>query len=747
MKKREILPALVAALLLAISCTVFGEIPEIPAELRPPDWETVGGQTAAAAEMPVPWEGEISFPWTAETPVPGAAEIPALGEDSPAELPLLRMTVDKSTGAMEITRSKPAGGAEGDAVVWTIFVYLCGSDLETEDGYATDDVLEMLDAVTGNRVRFVLQTGGTQEWMNNTVEADKLQRYLVRSGELWLEDEAEPAGMGQADTLADFLDWGLLNFASEHMGLVFWDHGGGSITGVCFDEQDDYDSVSLRELEEALSRACGRAGRSFDFIGFDACLMGTLETANILASYADFMYASQELEPAGGWDYAALGSYLALHPDAGGVALGRALCSSYMKSCRNSGDEESSTFSAVDLGKLDPLLRSFNDFAAGMYAAGEDPTALADMVRGIRKADNFGGNNRAEGYTNMVDLGGLISACAAQVPAAGDALAALEDAVCCTVSGTLHPKASGLSIYYPLSVQGSEELAVFGGICVSPYYLSFVDRQCYSGYFGVTGYYDEDQWFDASGVWSWQNMPEEYGYWDYLEDMALTGESPWITFDVEPHQDREGDFWFALDSEGLYYAADVYGVVYEYSEDGEDVIELGETCDIVAEWESGMFIDDFDGRWLSLPDGQNLALYILDVTEKAIRYTSPVLLNGRETNLRLCQNLDDGSVTIEGAWDGLEEYGAAAREELVELRAGDELIPVYYAYSLESDEESCYYGKGYVYRTGAEITYDRMERGDYLYSFCIDDIYGDCYLTDSVMFTVEWDGSVYYHAN
>ena len=52
--------------------------------------------------------------------------------------------------------------------------------------------------------------------------------------------------MGEAQTLADFVACGLANSPAENMGLVFWNHGGGSISGVCFDENYDKDSLSLR---------------------------------------------------------------------------------------------------------------------------------------------------------------------------------------------------------------------------------------------------------------------------------------------------------------------------------------------------------------------------------------------------------------------------------------------------------------------------------------------------------------------
>lgn len=677
-----------------------------------------------------------------------AIEAPPAAEDAPDSEQGLSMSVDRATGRLDISRPvRSEEWSADEAGTWTIFVYLCGTDLESEYGMASGDLMEMLDAAGSDDICFVVETGGAYEWYDDGVDGNRRQRFLIRNGEMYLVDEGADLNMGQSGALADFLQWGLAEWPAERMGLVLWDHGGGSVAGVCFDERYDYDSLSLREIDDALLQACG--GMTFEFIGFDACLMGTLETANILASYARYMYGSEETEPGSGWDYTEIGDYLAAHPGADGAELGRVVCDSYLAACRAEDDDDLATLSVVDLSRLDTLLVSFNAFAESMYGAGSDSEALASMIRGIERADNFGGNNKSEGYTNMVDLGGLLSACADWTEGADAALAALRDAVIYSVSGATHRGVSGLSLYYPLSVQGSQELSVFSDICTSPYYLAFVDEHNRSSVNGGEyngGWLDEwfYDWFGDDDIWYWPPEPgAEDGYWDYLDGYEQTGESPLITFEIEPVLDEDGDYWFVLDDEGYDFAADVYGYVYELSPDGEDLIELGETYDIIADWETGFFCDDFDGWWLSLPDGQNLALYIVETAADHIIYTSPVFLNGEETNLRLRQGYD-GSVVIEGAWDGIDEYGAAARE-IVKLQSGDSIVPIYYSYSLDDLEEAYYYGAEYTVRGTPEVTYDVMESGDYLFAFCIDDIFGDYYLTDFVMFYVDEYGDIYFY--
>ena len=664
----------------------------------------------------------------------------------------MSMSVSRSTGKLTVKR--PGLSSSGGSDVpsgWTILVYLCGTDLETEYGAASNDLVEMMDGAAKKGVRFVVETGGTYEWQVTGVENDSIQRFLVEKGDAELVDEQRLSGMGRQETLSDFLIWGAKEYPSEHMGAILWDHGGGSINGICFDERDDYDSLSLRELDGALFDACEAMGRKFDFIGFDACLMGTLETANVLASYADYMYASEEVEPGLGWNYVAIGSYLSKNPDANAKDLGKVTCDGFIEACREYDQDDMCTLSVIDLSKLDDLLIRFNDFALNMYEASAETSICSGMIRGIEQADNFGGNNRSEGYTNMVDMGGLITACADYAEGADKALRALDKAVVYNATGSAHSGVSGLSMYYPLCPQGSEELAIFGEICPSPYYLSFVDRQSQGSVNGGnTENYDNDFWF-FNDEWILGLLNEEFNnggngneedYWNFYDNFEQTGESPLITFQVEPELDEDdGSFWFALDDDGLSYAAGVYGVVYEISDDGEDLIEIGYTYDVIADWDEGIFVDDFDGYWLSLPDGQNLATYIVEAGEDYIIYTSPIRLNGVDTNLRLRQDAD--GVKIEGAWEGINEQGAASRD-LVKLEAGDVILPIYTAYGIETGEEFVYRGWEYTFDGEPEIYYDIMEDGDYMFAFGIDDIFGDYYLTDFVMFNVE-DGEAYYY--
>lgn len=87
--------------------------------------------------------------------------------------------------------------------------------------------------------------------------------------------------------------------------VLFWNHGGGSVTGVAFDENYRYDSLTLSELYEAFGAVYPLSAEvpPIDVIGFDACLMATIDTAYMLADVAHCLVASEEVVPGVGFEY------------------------------------------------------------------------------------------------------------------------------------------------------------------------------------------------------------------------------------------------------------------------------------------------------------------------------------------------------------------------------------------------------------------------------------------------------------
>lgn len=657
-------------------------------------------------------------------------EVTDAPEDTDKAPAAFKMSVNNSDGKLSISRAMKKSNAMGDEGTWTIFVYLCGTDLESSgQGSATSDLQQMLEGEGSDNVRFVLQTGGTSEWMNEAFDASVAERWVVQNNDVQLADSVELGNMGDPDTLYEFLSWGVENFPAEKMGVVFWNHGSGSINGACFDELNDSDSLSLAEINAALSAVYENMDDKFEFIGFDCCLMGTLETANMLATYARYFYGSQETEPGSGWDYTSIANFLAENTGADGGELGKVITDSFYDECAQAEQENECTFTIVDLEKLDDFTVAFNDFSKELYESAD--ANLAGIVRNINAADNFGGNNKAEGYTNMVDIGGIINNCSDYADGSA-ALSALEECIVYNKNGSNHSDASGLSIYFPLKVEGSNELGIFSGVCPSPYYLSLVDMIA-KGY-SEDGY-DNSGLFSDDGSWTCENCQCEDISEDYFEDDDEEDDedSKLITFEQAPVVSEEGSYWFQLDASGLEYASSVEAFVY-MDVGAENVVELGETFDIQSDWENGLFVDNFDGSWLALPDGQLLATYVVDASEDSIVYTSPIYLNGKRTNLRIVQ--DSEGIYIEGAWDGIDENGIAARE-IKKISAGDVIAPMYYL-----DDDSEYTASEYEWEEGDSIIYSSLPEASYYYCFLVEDVYGDYFISDFVIFNIDGEGNI-----
>lgn len=108
-----------------------------------------------------------------------------------------------------------SAGTEGES--WAVYWYLCGSDLESNGGFATTDLSEMMEVELPENVNVVIETGGASVWQNDEVDPSKLQRWLYNSEGLQLLEESETANMGDAQTLYEFLDFASTNYPADRV--------------------------------------------------------------------------------------------------------------------------------------------------------------------------------------------------------------------------------------------------------------------------------------------------------------------------------------------------------------------------------------------------------------------------------------------------------------------------------------------------------------------------------------------------
>lgn len=161
----------------------------------------------------------------------------------------------------------------------TIMVYLVASDLESQSGAASLDIIEMLESdVDTEKNNILIYTGGTKQWQIENISSTENCIYKLENGSLVLQESYKSSNMGSSETLSRFLKYGMTNFSADKYGLILWNHGAGPMIGCGVDEVYN-DILEIPELASALSEAGLGENNKLEFLGFDACLMGSIETA------------------------------------------------------------------------------------------------------------------------------------------------------------------------------------------------------------------------------------------------------------------------------------------------------------------------------------------------------------------------------------------------------------------------------------------------------------------------------------
>lgn len=361
-------------------------------------------------------------------------------------------TGDLDTTVAAEAREKFTEIRGGGADEMTILVYLCGTDLESRSRMATADMQEMLDADLGDGVNLIVYSGGCKKWQNNVLSSSTNQIWQVKDeGLVCLNDDVGSVSMVKPGTLADFIEYGAERFPANRMALIFWDHGGGSVSGFGYDEK--YASSGSMDLAE-IDRALTDGGVKFDFVGFDACLMATAETALMLSDHADYMIASEETEPGIGWYYTDWLTKLSKNTSMPTVELGREIIDDFVDTCARKTPGQATTLSIVDLAEAQATLPQ------ALSAFSED---TCDLIRDqeYAKVSNARSGSREFGSSSRIDQVDLTHLAKNMGTAEGKALAkAIEGAVKYNRTSSNMTNAYGLSIYFPFRKASMVDTAV-----------------------------------------------------------------------------------------------------------------------------------------------------------------------------------------------------------------------------------------------------------------------------------------------
>jgi hypothetical protein len=544
---------------------------------------------------------------------------------------------------------------------WVIYWYLCGSNLESEYGCASTDIEEMMKVSLPSNVEIIIQTGGSKTWESN-IDPNSRSVWRYCSSSLQLLESWPKANMGDPGTLTEFLDYCNANYPAEHRMLLFWDHGGGSLGGVCNDEQYGMDSLKLPELAQALAAGTDPTHGSplYDIVGFDACLMANIDTAAVFAGYARYMVASQDVEPGSGWDYT--GFLKALQDDSSIDAeeLGRAICDTYLASMSDYS-RPLATLSLIDLDLLGPLLDEYGMLGdEALVKASQDTGYMGAYGRSARSAENFF-NNASSGYSCMMDLGSMVLTGRKEelFPIYGDkVLNALYSCVAYNVVGSGHQRAQGLSCFY--NYEGSQsKLQNFMNVSSNLGLNYFYD-------YTLTGKLSADAITyakQASATIAGQTIEPEPLDTSALE--TLEG------YELTLGADGQWQLDIGAEASGLLAAVYVTQAWVSPSDDEGTLLGLyGLNGYFPHDHDNGVFTANFQNDWGALGE---LPVYMepLKSDEQYDFYTAPVLINGTPYYLVIMQGKDTGDFELLGAMPPIDMRLNIGGKELYQLQDGD----------------------------------------------------------------------------
>ena len=633
----------------------------------------------------------------------------------------------------EIPNKNKEEWAKENGADWVIYWYLCGSDLESNYGAATNDLAEMMEVQLPEGVQIVIQTGGTHMWQNDIIDANYSERYLYDSEGLQLIEQHDIANMGDAEVLTSFLEFAETNYPGKRTMVHFWNHGGGSLTGAAFDEVFEGDSLTLDELYTSFAEVYGEIpeGYPVDIVGFDTCLMATIDTAYTLCDFSNYLVASEESEPGNGWDYtgwlSAIAENKTIHPE----DLGKVICDTYTKGCEQFGTHEEITLSVTDLSQIGPVLEAYETFGleALDYAVNLDTSIFNHMAKEAVSVENYGGNTREKGFSNMVDLGQLARSMAEYTPESAQAVCeALDGAVVYQIKSTYRPDGMGLACYYPYD-GNIENLERFMNVSPS---TSFAFYYLY----GLTGYFDEEgmAYLNERLGYTQEEVPE-------LENLETMG-SDWE--DMPLTINDEGCATLTLGPEAYEALSQVTFELYytSFEEDDGALIALGTDNNMTGDWDTGVFSENFLGYWGHI-DGVPCYMEMVYEGEDYNEYAVPVLINDEVYNLSIIYDYLEEGYTILGARKPLDESGAADKN-IYTLQEGDQLEPIHYVNDLNSESDALVPFTMDAITVTEDTTFDDAYLGDgyYLMMFAMHDAQGNTMYSAVATFEAI-DGEIY----
>jgi Clostripain family len=274
--------------------------------------------------------------------------------------------------------------------------------------------------------------------------------------------------MGDYKNLVDFVKWGVAKYPARHYFVAVWNHGSGwnrrniediNIRDISHDDNTG-NKITTEQLGLAMAEIKQHIGRNIDIYGSDACLMQMAEVVTEMKDSVDYFVGSEDLEPGEGWPYAPFMAKWSKSPNITASELSVLLSKEYL-AAYNGGvyGKKNVTFSALDVSKIDALLKSTASLAASLKKAN------AASMKKIKEA--VAATQQYYWGTNFRDFGDFVKNIEAVAPNKNTAIinqfkSDLDAVVLTSDNSEAYAKSTGLSVWIPTATH--PDLARYKGL-------------------------------------------------------------------------------------------------------------------------------------------------------------------------------------------------------------------------------------------------------------------------------------------
>ncbi|MBQ5337463.1 MAG: peptidase C11 [Oscillospiraceae bacterium] len=671
--------------------------------------------------------------------------------------------VDTSVAAGSREKRTNILGNGADQV--TLMVYMCGTDLESKYGMATNDLQEMASAKFGDNVNVIVYTGGCRGWKTNGISSSSNQIYKVESGGIrCLEKNMGTGAITDPETLTSFIKYCAQNYPANRNDLILWDHGGGSVSGYGYDEINrNKGSMDLSKLDSALKNG----GVTFDFIGFDACLMATAETAFVAEKYADYLIASEETEPGIGWYYKNWLTSLGDNPSMSTLDIGKNIVDDFVSTCASQCRGQKTTLSVIDLAEfINTVPSKMSGFAQSVSTElkNKNYKQISDARYNTRE---FAQSSRID-QVDLVHLANNIG-----TPEAKELAKVLKSAVKYNQTSREMTEAYGVSIYFPYkaaskvdsacstmnkigmdndyascirqfaSLETSGQIAAGGSSAGSPV-SSLLDSFLPSGsdiasqlMSGGSGSLVDSLLGSLTGG---SVAGLDLSNIDFMKEMPMSDEDTTSYLSANMIDTNNLIWKNSGDKYTISMSESQWALVHDldknmFYDDGSGYIDLG-TDNVFDFTDAGDLVADTDKTWVSI-NGQPVAYYHTDTTDDGKNFTVsgyvPAFLNGERVNLILVFEDGKNGFIAGASTDYIDGETDAVAKNLTELKAGDELDFVcdYYTYDGKY-VDSFYFGEKMTVTSDMKVSDTVVGDGAVKVLYRFTDIYNQEYWTEAI---------------